>query len=106
DAQWFSGLNPLTNNILNNPNISTGRKFDDPVLQQDIKHWAFEVINDNGKPKVKVQYKKETKTFFPEEISSMILAKMKETAEAFLGYIVSRAVITVPAYFNDSQRYH
>ncbi|XP_072401458.1 heat shock 70 kDa protein-like [Diabrotica undecimpunctata] len=101
-AKNQTAINP-TNTVYDAKRI-IGRKFDDPVLQQDIKHWAFDVINDNGKPKVKVQYKKETKTFFPEEISSMILAKMKETAEAFLGYIVSRAVITVPAYFNDSQR--
>lgn len=66
--------------------------------------WAFEVINDKGKPKIKVKYKGETKTFFPEEISSMVLGKMKETAEAYLGGTVSQAVITVPAYFNDSQR--
>lgn len=81
-----------------------GRKFDDPVVQQDTKHWPFEVINEKGKPKIRVKYKGEMKTFFPEEISSMILSKMKETAEAYLGCNVSQAVITVPAYFNDSQR--
>lgn len=73
-------------------------------MQQDIKHWPFEVINDRGKPKIRVKYKGETKTFYPEEISSMILVKMKQTAEAYLGCNVSQAVITVPAYFNDSQR--
>jgi L1 cell adhesion molecule like protein len=57
-----------------------------------------------GKPKIQVDYKGETKTFFPEEISSMVLLKMKETAEAYLGKAVSNAVVTVPAYFNDSQR--
>lgn len=69
-----------------------------------MKHWPFEVINDNTKPKIRVEYKGEAKTFFPEEISSMVLTKMKETAEAYLGKAVTNAVITVPAYFNDSQR--
>ncbi|XP_041069016.1 heat shock 70 kDa protein 1A-like [Carcharodon carcharias] len=81
-----------------------GRKFDDPVVQSDMKHWPFQVVNDAGKPKVKVEYKGEDKTFYPEEISSMVLTKMKETAEAYLGHTVTKAVITVPAYFNDSQR--
>lgn len=69
-----------------------------------MKRWPFEVTNDNGRPKIRVAYKGETKTFYPEEISSMILGKMKETAESHLGCGVSRAVVTVPAYFNDSQR--
>jgi L1 cell adhesion molecule like protein len=69
-----------------------------------MKHWPFEVISDGGKPKIQVEYKNETKNFFPEEISSMVLLKMKETAEAYLGKTVANAVVTVPAYFNDSQR--
>ncbi|XDC85616.1 hypothetical protein R6Z07F_016789 [Ovis aries] len=81
-----------------------GRKFNDPVVQSDMKLWPFQVINEGGKPKVMVSYKGEKKAFYPEEISSMVLTKMKETAEAFLGYTVTNAVITVPAYFNDSQR--
>lgn len=81
-----------------------GRKFDDPACQSDMKHWPFEVISAEGKPKIQVEYKGETKNFFPEEISSMVLTKMKETAEAYLGKTVSNAVVTVPAYFNDSQR--
>ncbi|CAH2011746.1 unnamed protein product [Acanthoscelides obtectus] len=81
-----------------------GRKFDDPKIQQDLKHWPFKVINDNGKPKIQVEFKSEKKRFAPEEISSMVLTKMKETASAFLGNDVRDAVITVPAYFNDSQR--
>uniref|UniRef100_A0A9L0JBJ8 Uncharacterized protein n=1 Tax=Equus asinus TaxID=9793 RepID=A0A9L0JBJ8_EQUAS len=81
-----------------------GRKFGDPVVQSDMKHWPFRVINDGDKPKVQVSYKGETKAFYPEEISSMVLTKMKEIAEAYLGYPVTNAVITVPAYFNDSQR--
>jgi L1 cell adhesion molecule like protein len=81
-----------------------GRKFDDPVIQADMKHWPFDVRNFDSKPKIEVTYKDELKTFFPEEISSMVLTKMKETAEAYLGKTVTNAVITVPAYFNDSQR--
>jgi len=61
-----------------------GRRFDDPAVQSDMKHWPFEVINEGGKPKIRVEYKAETKTFFPEEISSMVLVKMKEIAEAYL----------------------
>nr|QWV59542.1 heat shock protein 70-2 [Pieris rapae] len=81
-----------------------GRKFDDPKIQQDMKHWPFKVINDCSKPKIQVEFKGETKRFAPEEISSMVLVKMKETAEAYLGSSVRDAVVTVPAYFNDSQR--
>merc|ERR1711936_681035 len=81
-----------------------GRKFQDDTVQKDAKLWPFEVINDNSKPKVKVEYKYEEKVFSPEEISSMVLTKMKETAEAHLGNKVTDAVVTVPAYFNDAQR--
>jgi len=81
-----------------------GRKFDDTAVQSDMKHWSFEVINDSGRPKISVEFKGEQKTFFAEEISSMILVKMRETAEAYLGKDVPNAVVTVPAYFNDSQR--
>ncbi|KAM8952284.1 heat shock 70 kDa protein [Pelodytes ibericus] len=81
-----------------------GRKFSDSVVQSDMKHWPFQVVSDGGKPKVKVEYKGEEKSFSPEEISSMVLLKMKETAEAYLGHPVTNAVVTVPAYFNDSQR--
>jgi L1 cell adhesion molecule like protein len=69
-----------------------------------MKHWPFKVINENGKPKIQIEYKNETKSFTPEEISSMVLTKMKEIAEAYLGKKVKDAVVTVPAYFNDSQR--
>ncbi|KAG8935099.1 70-kilodalton heat shock protein [Tulasnella sp. 418] len=81
-----------------------GRKFDDHEVQSDIKHFPFKVINRSGKPYVQVEHKGETKQFSPEEISSMVLLKMKETAEAYLGGTVKDAVVTVPAYFNDSQR--
>lgn len=81
-----------------------GRKFEESSVQSDMKHWPFKVLNKQGKPMVQVEYKNEIKTFSPEEISSMVLIKMKETADAFLGEKVTQAVITVPAYFNDSQR--
>merc|ERR1711884_252567 len=73
-------------------------------MGSDLKHWPFKVINAGGKPKLEVEYKNEEKTFTPEEISAMVLTKMKETAEAYLGTEVTEAVVTVPAYFNDSQR--
>ncbi|KAK6186191.1 hypothetical protein SNE40_008278 [Patella caerulea] len=81
-----------------------GRKFTDDTVQRDMKHWPFKVISDGGKPKIQAEHKNELKTFSPEEISSMVLTKMKETAEAYLGQKIKSAVITVPAYFNDSQR--
>ena len=64
-----------------------GRKFDENAVQSDMKHWPFTVVSEGGKPKCKVEYKGEDKTFFPEEISSMVLVKMKETAEAYLGKV-------------------
>ncbi|KAN0032850.1 hypothetical protein ACTFIV_006782 [Dictyostelium citrinum] len=82
-----------------------GRKFSDSEVQNDMKYWPFKVIpNEKDKPLIQVEFKGETKTFSPEEISSMVLSKMKEIAESYLGKTVNNAVITVPAYFNDSQR--
>ncbi|KAG5475235.1 hypothetical protein CUR178_04688 [Leishmania enriettii] len=82
-----------------------GRKFNDTVVQADMKHWPFKVMTKgDDKPVISVQYRGEAKCFTPEEISSMVLLKMKETAEAYLGKQVKKAVVTVPAYFNDSQR--
>jgi L1 cell adhesion molecule like protein len=81
-----------------------GRKFEDAEVQSDMKHWPFKVIDKGTKPIIEVEFKGETKQFTPEEISAMILLKMKETAEAYLGTPVVNAVVTVPAYFNDSQR--
>ena len=69
-----------------------------------MKHWPFTVVDESGRPKLEVEYKNENKRFTPEEVSSMVLVKMKETAEAYLGCDVKDAVVTVPAYFNDSQR--
>lgn len=81
-----------------------GRKFSDPVVQSDMKHWPFTVVSKSDKPHVEVQYLGETKCFAPEEISAMVLTKMKDVAETYLGCKVDGAVITVPAYFNDTQR--
>jgi len=81
-----------------------GRNFNDESVQRDLPHWPFKVIPEGKKPKIQVEFKCETKTFNAEEISSMVLTKMKETAEAYLGQTVKDAVVTVPAYFNDSQR--
>jgi len=81
-----------------------GRKFTDSSVQTDMKLWPFKVVERGGKPKLSVEYKAEEKEFNPEEISSMVLTKMKETAESYLGGKITNAVVTVPAYFNDSQR--
>merc|ERR1712070_1227712 len=79
--------------------------FTDPGVQSDMKHWPFKVVSGpGGAPIIEVEYKGEKKQFAPEEISAMVLTKMKETAEAYLGGEVKNAVVTVPAYFNDSQR--
>ena len=81
-----------------------GRDFNDQATQSDIKHFTFDVINKSGKPIINVQDHGEEKEYAPEQISSMILMKMKSTAETYLGKEVKDAVITVPAYFNDAQR--
>jgi L1 cell adhesion molecule like protein len=81
-----------------------GHNFNDHHVQNDMKHFTYNVVNKDGKPYISVDFKGENKTFSPEEISAMILTKMKETAEAYLGHTVEDAVVTVPAYFNDSQR--
>lgn len=82
-----------------------GRKFSDPKVQEDIKGWSFKVVPGVAdKPSIEVDFKGETKRFEPEEISSMVLTKMKEIAEMYIGTDIKDAVVTVPAYFNDSQR--
>ena len=81
-----------------------GRDYSDSVLQRDLKLFPFKVVNESGKPKVEITYKNEMKKFSPEELSAMILTKMKTIAEGYLGEKVTNAVITVPAYFNDAQR--
>jgi L1 cell adhesion molecule like protein len=81
-----------------------GREFNDSVLQRDLKLFPFKVVNESSKPKVEINYKNEKKLFSAEELSAMILTKMKTIAEGYLGEKVTNAVITVPAYFNDAQR--
>ncbi|CAL8101943.1 unnamed protein product [Calicophoron daubneyi] len=81
-----------------------GRTYDDESVQKDIKHYPFKVINKSNKPYIEVKVGTETRTFAPEEISAMVLGKMKESAEQYLGKPVTHAVVTVPAYFNDAQR--
>ena len=99
------------NQVAMNPNNTVfdakrliGRKFNDSQVQNDMKHFTYKVISKDDKPIIEVDYLSETKTFTPEEISAMVLTKMKETAESFLGEKVTDAVVTVPAYFNDAQR--
>ena len=82
-----------------------GRNFNDKEIQEDMKYWPFKVIKDNNnKPLFEVEYQKEKETFYPEQISAMILSKLKKNAEEFCGYEIKDAIITVPAYFNDIQR--
>ena len=101
-AKNQSSMNP--ENTVFDAKRLIGRDYDDSTLQSDLKHFPFKVIGKDNKPVIEVKYKGEQKQFHPEEISSMILTKMKETAEAYIGEEVKDAVITVPAYFNDSQR--
>ena len=81
-----------------------GRKWSDKDVQADIKHFPFKVKNSEGKPVIEVEVHGKPKSFTPEEISAMVLGKMKEIAEAYLGKSIKNAVVTVPAYFNDNQR--
>jgi L1 cell adhesion molecule like protein len=82
-----------------------GRGINDPVLQSDMKHFPYDVIDDGkGRPQICVETKEGQKKFYPEEVSAMVLQKMKGIAEAYLGTTVRDAVVTVPAYFNDAQR--
>jgi heat shock protein 1/8 len=82
-----------------------GRQFNDPQLQSDMKHFPYRVVEDGkGRPRIEVETKDGDKQFYPEEISAMVLQKMKSIAEAYLGETVRDAVVTVPAYFNDAQR--
>ncbi|RLV94721.1 Heat shock protein SSA1 [Spathaspora sp. JA1] len=101
-AKNQAALNPA--NTVFDAKRLIGRNFDDPEVQNDKKQFPFSIINKGGKPAIEVKFKGETKSFAPGEISSMVLAKMKETAETYLGEEIKGAVITVPAYFNDSQR--
>lgn len=102
-AKNQSAMNPK--NTVYDAKRLIGRKFDDPIVQSDMKLWSFECINDgNNRPKIKVNYQGEDKFFYPEEISAMVIGKMKTVAEEYLGEEVKDMVITVPAYFGDAQR--
>ena len=101
-AKSMASSNP-TNTIFDAKRL-IGKKYNDPSVQSDKIHFSYELIDKSNKPYISAKYKGETKEFSPEEISSMVLIKMKEIAESFLGSEVKDAVITVPAYFNDSQR--
>ncbi|CCF58622.1 hypothetical protein KAFR_0F00250 [Kazachstania africana CBS 2517] len=101
-AKNQAALNPM--NTVFDAKRLIGRRYDEESVQSDMKTWPFKVVDDNGAPMIEVEYLGENKTFSPQEISSMVLTKMKEIAEAKIGKKVEKAVITVPAYFNDAQR--
>ena len=102
-AKNQAAMNP-TNTVFDAKRM-IGRKFSDPIVQKDMQHWPFKVVRgDSDRPQIQVQWKGETKKFYPEEISAMVLGKMKEVAETQLTEKVTDAVVTVPAYFNDGQR--
>jgi L1 cell adhesion molecule like protein len=102
-AKNQAAMNP-TNTVFDAKRM-IGRKFSDAVVQKDMQHWPFKVVRGEGdRPQIEVQWKGEKKRFYPEEISAMVLSKMKEVAESQLTDKVTEAVVTVPAYFNDGQR--
>ncbi|WOO81164.1 Ribosome-associated molecular chaperone SSB1 [Vanrija pseudolonga] len=101
-AKNQSAMNPR--NTVFDAKRLIGRRFDDADVKKDIKHWPFTVVDKDGSPYIEVEYLNEKKTFSPQEISAMVLTKMKDVAEAKIGKEVKKAVVTVPAYFNDSQR--
>jgi molecular chaperone DnaK (HSP70) len=103
-AKSQASANPT--NTIHDAKRLMGRKFNESVVQQEIKTFPFKVVENTktGGCLIQVNYTGETKSFTPEEVSAMILTKMKETAEAFIGSKVTEAVVTVPAYFNDAQR--
>lgn len=101
-AKAGASINPL--NTIFDAKRLIGRQYNDATVQKDISHFPFKVVNQNGKVGFKVNFKGEEKVYLPEEISAMVLEKLKSVAEAQLGKTVQKAVITVPAYFNDAQR--
>jgi heat shock 70kDa protein 1/2/6/8 len=101
-AKYQATVNP-TNTLFDAKRL-IGREFNDTNVQADMKHWPFTVVNFGGKPYFEVDYKGERKQYSPEQISSMVLTKMKQIASSYLGQEITEAVITVPAYFNDAQR--
>jgi L1 cell adhesion molecule like protein len=92
------------NNTVYDAKRLIGRDYSDKLLQENMKHFSFNILDVNNKPKINVKYMNEMKEFTAEEISAMILSKMKQIAESYLGCNIINAVITVPAYFNDAQR--
>ncbi len=102
EAKAQSSQNP-TNTVYDAKRL-IGRKYSDTAVQSDMKNWPFKVVSKSTKPYIEVDWKGETRQFSPEEISAMILTKMKTIAESYLGGDVKNAVVTVPAYFNDAQR--
>lgn len=102
-AKNQASMNPK--NTVHDAKRLLGRKYDDSKVQEDKKLWTFNVVDDgNNKPKIKVEYKGDVNEFYAEEISAMVLTKMKEIAETYIGEDVKDAVVTVPAYFGDAQR--
>lgn len=102
-AKNQAAMNPA--NTIYDAKRLIGRKFSDPVIQEDMKMWPFKVVDDgNDRPQIVVNFKGEDKKFYPEEISAMLLGRMKELVEAYTGDDAKDVVITVPAYFNDQQR--
>lgn len=101
-AKNQSALNPQ--NTVFDAKRLIGRSFDDPQVQDDMKHFTFDVVNKGGQPKIRVESMGEEKIFAPEEISSMVIGKLKSITEAYTGEDLKEVVITVPAYFNDAQR--
>jgi heat shock protein 1/8 len=91
-----------TQNTLYDAKRLLGRKFSDPIVQSDMKHYSFKVVGDKDDKPV-IQLENGTQ-YYPEQISAMVLEEMKKTAESYLGYPITKAVVTVPAYFNDAQR--
>jgi chaperone protein DnaK len=101
-AKTQAALNPA--NTIYDAKRLIGRRFDDETVQEDMKLWPFKVTSADGKPMIEVRVGPETKTLKPQEVSAMVLSKLRDTAETYLGEPVANMVVTVPAYFNDAQR--